>query len=157
VLATLTEVRVDRSSSTEGEEPLRDALATLADTTEYRIPVDYGTTAAQPSFEAWLFSNVYQPNAAVITFRGLVDRWRRETKYVASPNERYGHPAYRRLIELGQPAVPLLLQELRDRPDFYFRALSAITGENPAFGTTDPESARARWLEWGRSREILGA
>jgi hypothetical protein len=53
-------------------------------------------------------------------------------------------------------APPLLLDALRDEPDFWFGALREITGENPA-----PESSAGKidemsqaWLEWGRARGL---
>jgi len=58
------------------------------------------------------------------------------------------HPSYQRIIEMGQPAVPLLLRELKERPNFWFAALSAVTGENigEALGF---DAARRAWIEWG--------
>ena len=52
---------------------------------------------------------------------------------------------------MGNPAVPLLLEELRREPDHWFWALEAITQENPV-----PEDAAGKvrlmaqaWVEWG--------
>lgn len=41
------------------------------------------------------------------------------------------HPAYRGVIALGQPVVPLLLRELEPEPVHWFEALKAITDEDP--------------------------
>lgn len=61
------------------------------------------------------------------------------------------HPAYQRIIGMGDAAVPLILQELERSPDHWFWALNAITGADPV-----PESRRGvmsemvkAWLEWG--------
>jgi hypothetical protein len=67
------------------------------------------------------------------------------------------HPAYQEIIGMGQKVVPLLLTELKRKPDFWFVALREITGENPV----PPESAgrieeMARaWLKWGRSKGYI--
>ena len=67
------------------------------------------------------------------------------------------HPAYQRIIEMGQDAVPLILQELQNRPDHWFPALHAITGANPV-----PESVQGNltkmtdaWLTWARENGHL--
>jgi hypothetical protein len=62
--------------------------------------------------------------------------------------KRFMHPAYQRIIGLGQPAVPLLIEELRTRPDHWFWALSCIVGIDPAQGATTVESAAERWINW---------
>jgi hypothetical protein len=63
-------------------------------------------------------------------------------------------PSYQRIIGLGSGAIPLLLAELERKPDHWFWALQAITGEDPV-----PAASRgnliemsAAWLAWGRQR-----
>jgi hypothetical protein len=63
-------------------------------------------------------------------------------------------PSYQRIIGLGSGAIPLLLAELERKPDHWFWALQAITGEDPV-----PAASRgnliemsAAWLTWGRQR-----
>jgi len=88
-------------------------------------------------------------------FDALVEAWRHETAALASVHQQAIHPAYQRIIGLGPAAVPLLLRELRDRPEHWFWALNAITGEDPAVATTRFEDAVHAWLDWGRSRGYL--
>ncbi len=64
------------------------------------------------------------------------------------------HPSYLEIVAMGEKAVPLLLRELEKSPNYWFPALTAITGENPI-----PKEARGRliemteaWLEWGRGK-----
>ena len=64
---------------------------------------------------------------------------------------------YQRIIGMGLPAVPLILEELQRDPDQWFWALEAITEEDPV----QPEvigkvrlMAQA-WIEWGRRQGIL--
>ena len=90
-------------------------------------------------------------------FRGLVKRWKKETAHLSSAARMASHPAYQEIIGMGQKVVPLLLAELKRKPDFWFAALRAITGENPV----PPESAgkikeMARaWIVWGRSKGYI--
>ena len=73
-------------------------------------------------------------------------------------HKRIALPEYQRIIGLGRPAGPLLLRELEREPDFRFRALEAITGENPGpeSATGDWQAIADAWVEWGRQREVLG-
>ena len=47
------------------------------------------------------------------------------------PAEIADHPAYREIIAMGEPAIGLILAELETRPDHWFEALRALTGEDP--------------------------
>lgn len=87
-------------------------------------------------------------------FRELAKRWKEDTAHLSSTARMAKHPAYREIIQMGPPAVPLLLAELRRHPDFWFAALREITGENPVPARSVgkvKEMARA-WIEWGRQR-----
>ena len=89
-------------------------------------------------------------------FESLMNKWRDETVYQSSVSAIVSHPAYLQIIAMGEPAVPLIIDELRRRSGLWFWALSAITGENPI----DPSDAgkisqmRTAWLHWGEARGI---
>jgi type I restriction enzyme M protein len=87
-------------------------------------------------------------------FRALADNWRRETGKVSSPKKKIEHPAYKRIIEMGTSALPLILRELAERPGHWFDALRAITGESPIPAGTkvDARTMRQAWLEWGKEK-----
>lgn len=60
--------------------------------------------------------------------------------------------AYQQIVDMGPTVIPLILRELEQRPNHWFAALRAITGENPI----QPEQ-RGRtkqmveaWLNWAR-------
>lgn len=85
-------------------------------------------------------------------FQFLADQWRRETRHHSLMSDIVLNTAYQRIIGMGAPAIPLLLQELKQKPDHWFWALRSITGENPV-----PPSDRGRltqmtaaWLKWGQ-------
>src|SRR5579862_7578978 len=87
-------------------------------------------------------------------FHELVATWKVSAGVSSSLSELFAHRSYRELIELGEPAVPLLLAELEREPDWWFAALKAITGADPVAaenrGKLD-EMSRA-WLDWGRAK-----
>ena len=86
------------------------------------------------------------------TFEQLADEWERDRPHGADVEQMTKHPAYQRIIAMGKPAVPWLLQQLAEKPDHWFVALNTITGARPV----PPESRghikemTQAWLDWGR-------
>lgn len=90
-------------------------------------------------------------------FDELADRWEAETVFESVATRKAMHPAYQRIIGMGQPAVPKILRRLETEPAQWFWALTAITGEDPAVGQTTLDGAAAAWLSWGRARGLVRA
>ncbi len=90
-------------------------------------------------------------------FERLAKQWKEETALLSSTTAMIAHPAYQAVIELGLPAVPLMLQDLARERTHWFEALKAITNEDPV----PPEhhgriGAMAEdWLAWGRARGLI--
>ena len=84
------------------------------------------------------------------TFRQLAEHWRRDTRYVSLAKKKVLHPAYQRIIGLGPQALPLIFEELRQRPSQWFWALECITGEDPAKHSSTFKEAVEEWLAWAR-------
>jgi len=59
------------------------------------------------------------------------------------------HSAYEQIIEMGWAVVPLLLDELRRKPDHWFIALERITGANPVPAECEGkiEKMAAAWVK----------
>jgi hypothetical protein len=89
-------------------------------------------------------------------FRRLVAQWQEAMKYSSSLHDRVEHPAYRAIIQMGQPVVRLLIEELRLRPDYWFDALTAITGDDPIPTEDYGRLGRmaAAWIRWAKSKGI---
>ena len=82
-------------------------------------------------------------------FRDSVDLWRRETAYKSSISRRISHPAYLRIIGLGRQAIPWILQELRETPDYWFPALEALARDNFSPKASSMKELCEAWLKWG--------
>ncbi len=102
----------------------------------------------------WNASNMSQSETVLSreTFERLADEWLRERPHDVDIAQMTQRPAYQDIIDLGEPAVPWILQRLAHKPDHWFVALSSITGASPV-----PPASRGRlgkmtagWLEWGR-------
>jgi len=96
-------------------------------------------------------------NHASKTFRELADKWRAETRFISSVEKLSMNYSYQRIIGMGSPAVPLLLRELKQKPDHWFWALEAITGANPvpAQAQGDIQKMADAWLSWGHQHHYL--
>lgn len=88
-----------------------------------------------------------------LKFQSLLKQWRDERGARSSITQVANMPAYQKICAMGEPAVPLILAQLKsegDEPDQWFWALRLIIGANPV----RPEDqgnyfkmAQA-WLKW---------
>ena len=92
-------------------------------------------------------------------FHRLRDEWKAQSRFLSNTARMAMLRPYQRIIGLGEPAVPLLLEELAREPDHWFWALEAITGEDPV-PAADKGRVRAMadaWLQGGRQRGYVAA
>lgn len=85
-------------------------------------------------------------------FRQLADVWKNETKHYSRSDHIAEHPAYRAIIAMGEPVVPLILKDLQESGAAWFQALREITRENPveAESRGNLREVIAAWLNWGK-------
>lgn len=89
-------------------------------------------------------------------FQELVETWRNERGPTSSVTELAIHPAYQRIVAMGQKIIPYLLWELARRPDHWFWALNAITGADPVKPEHRGKVSKMAedWIQWGREQGI---
>ena len=90
-------------------------------------------------------------------FRRLADQWREETTFFSSTTAIADHPAYREIIAMGEPVLPLIFEELRSHSGQWYSALAILTGANPV---AEADRGKIRkmtraWLEWGIAHGYL--
>ncbi len=87
-------------------------------------------------------------------FIELAAVWRKETKFTSSTTVMCTHPAYQRIIGMGESVLPLIFRDLQTEPDHWFWALKAITGCDPVPPSHrgDLDAMTCDWLTWGRSK-----
>lgn len=97
------------------------------------------------------------PNTIRRQFNELAETWRRQKGGISSISKKVSLPAYLRIIRLGSPVIPLLLEELQRRPDHWFVALEVLANENPVRESerADFNQTVAAWLRWGRERGYI--
>jgi hypothetical protein len=94
-------------------------------------------------------------SSLVRKFRQFARRWRDETAFISSVQEMVTNYWYQRIVGLGRPALPLILDEMRNRPDHWFWALRAISGEDPVRPGADFDEALGEWQAWGKRKGLL--
>lgn len=90
-------------------------------------------------------------------FDKLADQWERETALLSNSRKAAEHPAHQEIINMGQPAVPLILKRTQCYGGHWFEAFHRITGEDPV----NPKDRRniaamqKSWLDWGKRNGAL--
>lgn len=95
---------------------------------------------------------VSRPEDYVTEFYSLLLTWYKDTQTASSALEMSTHPAYQRIIGMGEKVIPLLLRELEKDPDHWFWALESITGAHPILPSQQGnigQMAKA-WLGWAK-------
>ncbi len=88
------------------------------------------------------------------TFEQLAREWKRNRKRGMDLDDMIMDSAYQRIVGMGKPAIRYLLERLADKPDHWFWALFAITGDNPVRPEHEGRLAAMAdaWIGWGRKR-----
>lgn len=103
-------------------------------------------------------SSLVQERGVSDRFHRLAAEWKEQSHFLSNSAQMAMLGPYQRIIGMGAPAVPLILEELRREPDHWFWALESITEQNPV----PPEvmgkvrmMAQA-WIQWGEQQGLLG-
>lgn len=102
--------------------------------------------------ELYVPDNSALQQSVEVRFRKLIEIWQSDRPLSSRLSDLVMHPAYQQIIGLGPQAIPLLLREIEQNPDWWFSALHAITGAAPEI---PPESKGKLkelskiWLAWG--------
>jgi hypothetical protein len=84
-------------------------------------------------------------------FKALADAWRHGSLGPSSDLAHLLiHPAYLAIIAMGPDVVPLIMEEMRERPDHWHRALAALTDVDPVprEAAGDVVAIADAWLAW---------
>ena len=90
-------------------------------------------------------------------FVELANRWHDETDYLSSPSSITNNDTYLKIISMGEPVIPLILQDLQERGGYWYRALRILSDEDPAPPESRGEVPKMKeaWLRWGRDRGYI--
>ena len=87
-------------------------------------------------------------------FERLSAEWRADRPRGADVTQMVEHAAYKRIIDMGPAAIPLILRELDREVDHWFWALHELTGADPVpeDDKGDLPAMAEAWLNWGKSK-----
>jgi hypothetical protein len=81
--------------------------------------------------------------------------WMDGIAVISDANQIESHPAYKRIVSMGEAVVPVILRSLEREPSLLAWALFDITGVNPVrpadYGKID--KITKAWLKWGRKNK----
>lgn len=98
---------------------------------------------------------VAAPNTETVRrFRRLAEQWEIEGRGRSISKQIMDCPAFRAIVAMGEPIVPLILDEMDQSHLLWHLALQEITGERLARTGAEGDMAAvyAAWREWGRRR-----
>ena len=86
-------------------------------------------------------------------FLELADQWENETVFLSRTDLAAKHPAHQEIINMGEPAVPLILQRMKSQGGHWFSALREITNANPVQPADrgNVPAMQEAWLKWGEA------
>ena len=93
----------------------------------------------------------------------LIKRWTNEVEDMSSFSDMVSHKDYVTISAKGSRAIPLLLNELRHRPHFWFDALQILIKANHGIDIDpvneedrgDLRKMAAAWVAWGEESELI--
>jgi hypothetical protein len=99
----------------------------------------------------------YRHEEAKEEFNNLASQWLQDVEGMSSTVEMAKHPAYQKIVNMGQSVIPFLLEDLRQNPIYWLSALRQITKENPVpseYKGNIKKMAEA-WLNWGKQKGYI--
>lgn len=69
-------------------------------------------------------------------FIDAVRKWRMSTALMSSPEDILSDPDFRKIVDFGSAAIPLLINEIIARPSLLVQALAEITQVDPVAETS---------------------
>jgi hypothetical protein len=90
-------------------------------------------------------------------FARLAADWKEQSRFLSNSAQIAMLQPYQRIIGMGLPVVPLILEELKREPDQWFWALEAITEANPVPQESlgNVRQMALAWIDWGRQHGFL--
>jgi len=90
-------------------------------------------------------------------FKEFANRWHNETDYLSSPSSITNNDTYLKIISMGEPVIPLVLQDLQERGGYWYRALRILSDEDPVppEGRGEVPKMKEAWLNWGRDKGYI--
>ncbi|MCK4391472.1 hypothetical protein KAX17_01025 [Candidatus Bipolaricaulota bacterium] len=105
----------------------------------------------------WASTAIMDVNAYIDAERRFLDltrHWREETRFLSAVDKVTEHPAYQKIIGLGELAIPFIIDDMAHGGCFWSMALTAITGKDPVpkDDAGDCAAIAKHWTNWYQHR-----
>jgi hypothetical protein len=92
-----------------------------------------------------------------VKFHNLAKKWKEETLITSSVSEIVSNRSYLDIIDMGEKILPLIFQDLKSDPAFWFCALEKLTGCNPIEKSHRGfiKLMKEDWLKWGKENGYI--
>jgi len=141
------------------QTPLPQLLQTEVYTVQELPQLRLIDAAAQRALYALVAPDTVSLRAMVLRqyFVDALQEWRNEVGFSSLLAEKRTTVTFRRIVDMGDEAIPFLLEEIASRPSLILMALHEITGDDPI--APDHRGRVAAmvedWLKWGTDRGFI--
>jgi hypothetical protein len=97
----------------------------------------------------------FSPRSTEEQFNEYAAKWYKETRRLSFVHQKAMHPAYQRIIGMGDKTLPFIFRELQQTHDHWMWALAAITGTDPTTSGQSYAHAVDTWLRWGEQHGYI--
>ncbi len=106
-----------------------------------------------------ILENIHQQLEVAAQFEVYYKQWKAETVFESNGREILENTHYQKIINMGEVAVPLILEKYIQANDHWSYALRNITGIslNEATHSGNLEAIRTDWIEWGIKNKWINA
>jgi hypothetical protein len=105
---------------------------------------------AVPGFRAWIGGKPLSFSTIQEKLEALAEAW--EEQHAGRSVLSLNHIAYHQIIGMGEAAIPLLIERVRNGEAHWIYALKCISGEQAETPEMQGDADRVieAWVEWGR-------
>jgi hypothetical protein len=84
-------------------------------------------------------------------------QWMEGVGPISDPRKIAAHPAYTRIVDMGKPAIPIILRHLKREPSLLAWTLFDITGTNPVRPSDSGkiDQITKTWIKWGKGNKYI--
>lgn len=97
------------------------------------------------------------PEGTEQAFARLAAQWHKDTDHLSSPSRIRDHDAYLKILTFGRAAIPLILEDLKQRGGDWYKALRILTDTNPILPEHQgiPRLMDDDWIKWGQKSGLI--
>lgn len=106
-------------------------------------------TRVRNCLNEFLNTNTYQSQKEKdkMEFYKHFDKWNVDTYVKSSFKEIFSHPDYKAIVDMGERAVPFIIEVIKNQPDYIVQALNDIKGYKPKTKTSLVTDLCKEWIK----------